>query len=498
VSALEQKYSWEPSFTDRLTGFAELRNPISIDRPFSLEKAVVGDYALAFGNGLLFGGGLASSKGIHPAYALEERSFGLRGTVNGTVKDLRGGAIELSAGSSNIFVFASDRSFDAAVENGTIDSIYSTSYHQTENELAKENAASAKVLGARVEIATPDTANLYIKAGATAYKLNYDDPYVGTLTSPFIGSQLSMAGVDALAMSGEWTALGEVVHSVNDTSRQTAMLLTTIFTASKDVAFSMLYRHIPYRFISPFGELSGLSPSLLSDLDGFYAGVETSPIPSKLKLNAYAELKTEIVPLVNHLDNEGHDYLAAAFYHATDALELIATVRDQENAYIASDSSETGLVTLEGETLNVRLDALYNPGTNTTFRTRFEHVYYSLADANKDSSQNGWLASEEVKIKMPVIHSELTITTTRFQTASQASSLWNYEEGSPGTAAENELDGLGWRVALRGTVHTSHAFACSAYLAGTVYDVPRTLGSGLTAHVGTSDFNATVQIDVNL
>ena len=112
--------------------------------------------------------------------------------------------------------------------------------------------------------------------------------------------------------------------------------------------------------------------------------------------------------------------------------------------------------------------------------------------------EDGWQASEEVRIKIPAIRSDLTVTTTRFQTASANSAVSSYETGSPGTAVINSLDGLGWRIALRGSVHAWRALALSAYIAGTVYDLPRTIGSGAAAYSGTSTFSATVQIDVKL
>ncbi len=490
VSALEQKQAGEASFTDHLTGFAEIPNAIPIAGSLILEKAVVGDYALAFGNGLLFGGGLASAKALHAASGIEERSFGLRGTVNGTTKDLRGAAIELADGPGHLLLFASDRPFDAKVVNDTIDSIYSTSYHRTESELAVENAASATTLGARLEMATADTANLYLKAGVTGCELRFDHPYIGTKSAPFSGSQLDLAGADALAMSGEWTAIAEAAHSVNDTSAQTALLFSTIFNPEKNVAFSLNYRHIPFGFESPFGEISGTAASSLSNLDGYYIGVELSPIPEHLRMNAYSQFESELVPLGDLFGKQKYDYLASASYRATSALDLKATARDQENASTVSDN---GTVTLPGQTLNLQLEAAYHPGADATLRTRFDHIHYSLV-----TKEDGWQASEEVRIKIPTIKSELTVTTTRFQTPSANSAVSSYETGSPGTAVINSLDGLGWRVAARGTVHPWRAFALSAYVAGTIYDLPRTIGSGATAYNGTSMFTATVQIDVRL
>jgi hypothetical protein len=490
VSALEQKQSGEQSFTDHLTGFAEIRNSVPIIGSLSLEKALVGDYTLAFGNGLLFGGGLASAKSLHAATGVEERSFGLRGTVNEANKTLEGAAVELDVGPSHILVFASDRPFDADVVNDSIKTIYSSTYHRTQSEIAAENATSAQLAGARVEIATADTANLYFKAGATVCELNYNHPFVDSPSVTFIGSQLGLAGADMLAMSGNWTALAEAAHSANDTSAQTALLFSTIFNPEKYVALSLSYQHIPYRFQSPFGEIGGTAASSLSNLDGYYVGVELAPIPNRLRMNAYAQFESELVPLGDLFGNEKHDYLADASFRATDELELKATARDQENASVVSDN---GTVTLPGQTLNLRLEAAYNSGNDATLRTRFEHIHYSLT-----TKEDGWQASEEVKIKMPSAGSELTTTLTRFETASSNSAISSYEIGSPGTATINSLDGLGWRVAVRGTVHATHAFAISAYLAGTVYDVPRTIGSGAIAYTGTSTFSATAQIDVKL
>ncbi len=494
VSALEQKLAGEQSFTDHLTGFAAIGNPVPIVGSLCLEKAVVGDYTLAFGNGLLFGGGLASAKSLHAATGVEERSFGLRGTVNEANKTLEGAAIELAAGPSRWMLFASERSLDADVVSDSIRTIYSPTYRRTESEIATENAASVELYGARMEIATPDTATLYVKVGATAGELRYDHPFADTPSVTFIGSQLGIAGVDMLAMSGEWTAIAEAAHSANDTSQETALLFSTIFNPEKNVAFSLNYRHIPYRFQSPFGEISGTLATSLANLDGYYVGVELTPIPERLRVNAYAQFESELVPLGDLFGKQKYDYLADASYRATDAIDLKATVRDQENPSLVSDTMQT-YITLPGQTLNIRLEAAYHPEGNSTFRTRYEHAYTSPITADTGLPKNGWQASEEVKMKFPVLRSELTITTTRFQTAS---SIYAYEEGSPGSAAFNALDGLGWRVAIRATVHASHDFACSAYLAGTVYDARQTIGSGATAYTGTSNFNATVQVDVKL
>lgn len=339
VSAMEEKQSWEPSLTEHLGGFVMIRTPFEITNSFGIEQAIAGDYGLAFGNGLLFGGGVGRSASRAAGSAVEQRSFGMRGTLLSSAKSLRGAAAQLAAGPTRLFVFASDRAVDASVVNDTIRAIYSTGIHRTQSELALAEAATLRVIGARAEIATPDTAKLYIRSGVTAYRLHYDHPFVGTTSVPFIGTQLGMASIDALAIGGKWSASGEAALSANDTLHRSALLFSSIFAPAKGFSLSLLYSHIPDGYNSPFGKVSGVGASGIANLDGYYIGTELAPIANTLRLNAYAKLQTEIIPMGDLFGKQKHDYLVAANFHATKALDLSATVRDEQDATVQSDSS---------------------------------------------------------------------------------------------------------------------------------------------------------------
>ncbi len=492
LSALEQKQPWEPSFTEHLGGFLMLRYPVPISNAVRIEHAIAGEYALAFGNGLVFGGGIGQSEMRAAASGIEQRAFGIRGTLRNSARSLRGGAMELMAGPAHLLFFASSRAVDANVVNDTIRTIYSTGLHQTQDELSRANAATIRAIGAHIEFAAPDTARLFLKAGASAYELTYDRSFAGTATVPFIGRNLGVLGADVLAIGNKWSASAEAAVSANDTLRRTALSAYAVFAPQKNYSFSMMYSHVPLGFLSPFGEVSGAGTSGIANMDGYYIGVELAPIPGRLKLDAYARLQTEIVPLGDLFGKQKRDYLVSTTVRATNSLDLRATLRDEQDATVASDTSGTGYATVQGETTHLRLEAAYHTRVGS-FRTRFEDVRYVLTNV-----QGGWSASEEVRVPVPAIRSELMGTTTRFQTGSSTAAMWLYESGAPGAATVNPFDGLGWRVALRATVRATHALSCSAYLAGTIYDTPRTLGSGLTAHTGTSDFTAALQLDVRL
>ncbi len=495
IGGWEEKQYWEPNFTEHMGGYIMLGKPIQITNGFGVEQAIAGDYSLAFGNGLGFGGGFGRSAAHGAASAVENRSFGLRGSFLNSARTLLGAALELAGGPAHLYLFTSHRAIDANVVNDTIRTIYSSGLHQTESQLELANATLMSVIGARAELSTLDSARLYLNGGATAYEVSYDHSYIGSSSSPFIGKQLGVVGADALAIGGKWSASAETAISKNDTVHRTAAIISTVFTPREHVSFSLMYSHIPQGFQSPFGEVLGVGTSAISNFDGYYLGVELEPIEKRLRLNAYAKLESEIIPLHDLFGARKHDYLASTFYQAAPALGLTATVRDEQDATVI-DSSGT-YATVQGETMHVRLHATYRPESkghfSPSFRTYFEAARYVLTN-----TENGWSAAEEVRIPTSFLRSELQIKAMRFETASSNTAMWIYGSGVPGAASIDPFDGLGWRLSLRATVHALESLGCSAYLAGTLYDTPHTLGSGLSARTGTSDFTATVQVDVRL
>lgn len=493
VGGCEAKQAWEPTFTEHLGGYIMLANPVTILGSLRIEQLIAGDYSLAFGNGLGFGGGFSRSSARGAATAVESRSYGLRGSFLNSPRTLRGGAMEIADGATHLYVFTSQRAIDANVVNDTIRTIYSDALHQTQSQLETANAATLSVIGARAELATRDTACLYLKGGATAYELSYDHPFAGSSSSQFYGRTLAVAGADVLAVGEHWSASAESALSKNDTVHRLAGIFTAVFTPKEHLSFSLLYRHVPDGFQSPFGEVLGVGTYGITNFDGYYVGLEFEPIENRLRLNTYVDLESELLPLHDLFGSRKHDYLVSASLAATSDLELKAILRDQQNATVL-DSGHANYVTVRGEITHLRFEATYRPGKSSAlFRAQFEEARYALTNV-----ENGWAATEEVVIPSPRLRSEFQMIATRFETGAPNAAMWLYGSGVPGTASINPFDGLGWRLSLRATVRALETLSCSAYLAGTIYDTPHALGSGLSARTGTADLTATVQIDVRL
>lgn len=523
VAFLQRKKAWEPQFLDRFDGFAELRNPIPISGAVSVERFVAGDYALAFGNGLLFGGGAGSSRTLSAAAAAEQRAFGLRGTLSSDPnRALRGAAEEIAIGPAgsptiHVLLFASERPIDARVMSDTIQTIYTSSYHRTQSELALKNTALLRVSGARASIASSDTGRLYIAAGLTGFDARYDHPYDGTPSAPFMGRVMDAIGGDVLAVGRTWSTHLEAAMISNDTSRSFLAAASGLFQPSPNAAVSFLYHHIPYGIASPFGEVSGETAQSLSNSDGFYAGLEVALIPKRLRLSAYADIQSVILPVSDVFGRRKSDVQCATFLSSPEAgFDASVALRQVDGEAMRSsmisgtatlDTIVARLGTIASSATHIRIDASYTVSASLTIKGRYEHVGVSTTGlaSTLSESESGSLVLTRVELHPswmsdhpPRPQVTLALSAARFATDSYASALYLYESGTPGSGAVVLLDGAGYRASLRTTARITRGLSVSVAAGGTIYDVPRTLGSGLTARTGRTAGDVTVQVDLSL
>jgi hypothetical protein len=500
-SLLEEKQSWEPHFDDRLSGFLSLTHPVEISNDVRLHSAIAGDYALAFANGLLFGGGVSSAKSFDAAKAVESQSFGIRGSLsNNPFRSLRGAAAELHAGNTSVTLFASKKSIDANILHDTIQTLYPSAYYRTSEELAVQGMAGVQTLGVRASTSNDDTSRLYISAGATAYQMRYDYPFLGTQNNPFIGKSVQSVGVDLLAIGGNFSGMSEAAVSMNDTARRFAVVTSWLYEPSDRFNFSVQYRHIPYGFIAPFGEISGSSLSSFANSNGVYLGVQGSPIEHLLRFSGYADFTIEFLPIRDLFPNQKHDYLGALYWIPNSTIELTATMRAQSNVSIAASVTGNTFTTVLTDQTNIRLEAAYDNAGNASStmpfseKTRCEHVHESSSLGN----ENGFLVLEEMKLTDTRIRTRFSVSAARFETDSYLSALYLYEPSAFGSGSSTPLDGNGWRYSIRSATTALTAVMISIVIDGTIYDKPRLLGSGLTARTGSTAYDLALQMDLRL
>ena len=115
-----------------------------------VQRAIVGDYRIGFGEGLVIGGSTWNSKSTPPL----KTQGGIRAmTGMDEVNFLRGGAITLSAGKHvRLSAFGSYRKRDATLtDEGEVQTLLTSGYHRTNSEWERRRNVGSTVLGGNVE-----------------------------------------------------------------------------------------------------------------------------------------------------------------------------------------------------------------------------------------------------------------------------------------------------------------------------------------------------------
>ena len=133
-----------------------------------LDKAIVGDYRIGFGEGLVMGGSVWNSKstpslktqgGIRPMTGMDEVNF------------LRGAAVTLAPSKHiHLSLFGSSRKRDATLtDQEEVQTLLTSGYHRTESEWERKRNVRSSVLGANLE-----WYNKGWHLGATGYWQKFD------------------------------------------------------------------------------------------------------------------------------------------------------------------------------------------------------------------------------------------------------------------------------------------------------------------------------------
>lgn len=161
-AALLEKDYYEKSFYDLATA------GVMIKKIGIIEKLMIGDYILDFGEGLLFG--IPPLATFKTQGVIKNKSQGIKlNTGSGENTFLRGTTVELKLTNAiKNYIFLANTPMDGKVEDGEVTVYYDyEGTHSTASGIAKKDRIKEELLGTRVEYTDK------IKAGATIYRNTY-------------------------------------------------------------------------------------------------------------------------------------------------------------------------------------------------------------------------------------------------------------------------------------------------------------------------------------
>lgn len=248
-----------------------------------LERVVVGDYRIGFGEGLVLGGSTWNSKstptlktqgGIRPMTGMDETTF------------LRGAAITLSLFKHlRLSAFGSYRKRDATLtKEGEVQTLRTDGYHRTASEWERRRNVGSTVLGGNIA-----WYNKGFHLGATGYWQKFDRTLnPGTQQYRAIypkGSSFGVAGVNygytryRLSFAGEaaYSAAGGGFATINRAS----------WTIGRNYILSAVQRFYAYQYYS-FYSSSLAENSNAQNESGVLLHLQAEPLAG-LQLTAYAD-----------------------------------------------------------------------------------------------------------------------------------------------------------------------------------------------------------------
>ncbi len=258
-------------------GFDFYSGSLYIGNKGRLQKLVIGDYALQFGQGLAMWNGLGFGKGSI-VQGIAKQATGLRPyTSSNELFFLRGTAATVALGAFSITPFISWRRLDGSVSYSVdgevvVGSIAQTGLHRTPFEVANRQALSQWVYGTNIQYE-----RRRFRIGATAYRTQFD---FAIQPQDLLRNQYAFRGRDlwntSIYYNHSWKGVylfGEAAHSVKNGF---AFVNGVLVSLHSHLSLGLHYRNYQRNYHSFFSQGLTEGNGTINER-GFYAGLVYHP-----------------------------------------------------------------------------------------------------------------------------------------------------------------------------------------------------------------------------
>ncbi len=388
-----------------------------------VQKIIVGDYHLEFGQGLCLWSGLTFGKS---AETTDIRYYGAGIRPNTSTNEnrfFRGGAVTLDLKNFSLTLFVSHNKVDGtffltATNHRAVSALQETGNHRTINELLNKHRVTLEAYGGHLAY----TANRW-KTGITWYRTRLSLPLLPDSVPyrfyAFRGKQITNAAVNG---SYRWNRLfffGELATNPAGAWAGTAGLNAY---PSDRLSLTLSYRNFSPKyhviFASPFME-SG-SPQ---NEQGLYFGIKML-LTSHFTFSAYADyfrfpwLKYQV-----NAPSAGKAFLAQLDITPQQALSMYLRLRyaqREENLFIPDKYTRT---IVSKQLADFRYALVFQPNDAFTLKTRLEYVRYLKAS----DREQGYLIYQDIQYKLHRFPASLSFRYALFDTDGWNSRMYAYE-----------------------------------------------------------------------
>lgn len=388
-----------------------------------IEKLVIGDYALQFGQGLVSWNGLSFGKGAWIS-SVAKQGMGLKGYTSLNENNFqRGVAVKLTSGKWVWTPFIAYNSLSGRVEEDAsgqlaITTISLSGLHRTPTEQSYRNEVKQLVYGSNIAFQ-----HKRLKLGLTYMGLRLNgDKLRGSAERnayDFEGQELHQIGINYQTNWKSYYVFGEVAHSINSGF---ATINGIIASPHPKLSLFATYRNYARDYHSFFAQSLG-DGSSVSNEEGLYGGFAFHP-NRKIEWINYADVfKSSWLRYRADLPSEGTDLLSQFTYtwHKKGKLTFRYRYRLKQENFDKELKITHTLAYLDKH--QGRIDFQYKLNDTWTVRTRSE---YSFFEKEITSKSQGWLIYQDLFWKgLSKLH--LNIRAAYFNTDDYDSRIYAYE-----------------------------------------------------------------------
>lgn len=476
------------------SGFDFYAGHIFIRNIGKVEKLVIGDYSLQFGQGIGLWSGLSFGKGAD-LLSITKPDIGLRpyGSVN-EVGFLRGISATARFNKLSFTPFISSKKVGASIfvsdtlsaEEAFVTSINQTGLHRTTGEISRRRSLNETIYGANVKYEVNNRLNV----GATAYKLEFDKP-IQRNTQPynkfdFSGKELTVASAHYSFAYQNLYLFGEVAHSLNS---GWGYLNGALISLSPQITTALLYRNYDRNYHSVLSAPVSEGSRAINER-GFYAGLNIR-FSRRWEWVTYTDF-FQFPWLRFQVDapSSGYEVLSQVTHRPNRNTQIYFRYKQESkerNVRLpgsATNSIKTGIKN------NYRIQIDYKLSDRFTLKNRAE---YSTYDFNGES-KNGYLVYQDVNFTSPNNKLNLNLRYALFDTQSFDTRLFAFESNVLYAYSITSHQGRGTRFYATTRYRVKRGIDFWLRYSIFDYDDRETIGSGLDLVQGNKRSDITAQL----
>lgn len=412
---------------------------------YNIKQFVIGDYVLEFGQGLAMWRQIGFSKGSDAVYPIKKKESGIvQYKSTDENQFFRGVALNTSLWRMNIYLFYSNKTFDARIDtiNNLITSTPTDGYHRNESELNKKNSGREKLLGSRIAYQSEK-----YKIGLTYYQSDFNYPiapntYFKNYSQKYnyLSTDLNLY-IESLNLFGEFS---------KDKFKRVASITGLQVAVTRGINFVTAFRNYPAKYLNIHGYGFGERNGSTNNETGFYLGI--NHINKLGKFNLYFDQFKFNYPLTyDYTLTGGKQFLLNYESPSISQTKYLFKYKNEIKEINTKSTDEYGreksITNLrQQQNLRFEIQKFFGTVNRVAFRVEYISVFYKYIKNYED----GLLSFVDISIK-PIEKLSLNSRFIFYQTDSYDSRIYVLERDVPGVFASSGFYGRGtrWYVLLR-------------------------------------------------